>query len=264
MIDAQACIPWPPVAKVAPKRVRGPLALLSLERVCPSLLHQFSEGRARLWLQKGVVFPGRPRVDVVVSGNHIEIAGKNCRMPGPDQCGSMPIQALKPRHLVVEFRTGPWVAIREIQARHHNAVHGCFQVSALLVRWISGQPAAYLQGRCAARKDRHAVPGFLAVHQRLIPCAGKLVVRELRFGAFQLLETHDVRLGDIKPSAQLGKSCDDVVNVVGGYSHKLLRMAGPKPPSAFSPALLSLRRLCGRELSSSERLFPRLRLSLAP
>lgn len=48
MIDAHAGITWPPVSQVTPEGVRRPLAVDGLERVCPSLLHQYSEHRARL------------------------------------------------------------------------------------------------------------------------------------------------------------------------------------------------------------------------
>src|SRR2546421_12843597 len=72
-------------------------------------------------------------------------------------------QALEPRQLVIELRTGLRVAVRQIEAGDDNAVHRSFDITALVVGGIAGQPAANLHRLAALGEDRHAVPGALTV-----------------------------------------------------------------------------------------------------
>jgi hypothetical protein len=79
---------------------------------------------------------------------------------------------------------------------------GCrgFDVAAMAVVGVAGEPSSGFARHLIAGEDRHAIPGFLAVPDSTVPgtlnlAAGKPLVRRLQF-----LQTDDIRLCLGKPA----------------------------------------------------------------
>jgi hypothetical protein len=86
------------------------------------------------------------------------------------------------------------------------------------------QSAADLHRLRASGKDRHTIPGFLAVPDRSVTCRldrerGKLVV-----GSLEFLEARDVGLFTLKPRQQVRQPGTDAVYVKSGDLHQVFRM----------------------------------------
>src|SRR4029079_14135184 len=126
-------------------------------------------------------------------------------------------EPLEPGKLVVEFRARLRVAVGKVKAPYDDAVHVGLDVAAVLVLRIAGEDAPAFHGLCTPRKDRDAIPGLLAVPDRLIP--GGLNVEEGKTLAhrFQFLDARAVPRLALEPLQQVGKARLDAVDVVGRY-----------------------------------------------
>src|SRR4029079_16321642 len=104
-------------------------------------------------------------------------------------------EPLEPAKLVIKFRAGCGVAVRQIEAANDHDADRRLDITALRIVRIAGKSATGLHGGAAASEDRHAVPALLPMPDRAI--AG---VADRRLGAFllwrlQLLQADDVRPG---------------------------------------------------------------------
>ena len=93
--------------------------------------------RARLGLQERVLHPGPRGVDVEVGGHHVVVADESDGMAGLVQRLGVGQQAMHPRKLVSELRTGLGIPVGGVEASDEHAVRGGLQVPALRVRWIA-------------------------------------------------------------------------------------------------------------------------------
>ncbi len=74
----------------------------------------------------------------------------------------MLVEAQVPGELVVEFRPGLRIAVGRIERRNQDAVHRSFDVAALRIRGIAGQPGSREHRLTIAGENGNAVPGGLA------------------------------------------------------------------------------------------------------
>ena len=124
--------------------------------VGPTLLQKTAVRRAALWLHKGVVVPGRRRINVKVSGHDVEITDKcdtSCEFPEQSRVSD---QSFEPGKLVVEFRPGLRIAVRQIDAADNNAINRSLDVTALLVRKSPGSSSRLTWISCP--RDKMATP----------------------------------------------------------------------------------------------------------
>src|SRR5262249_149388 len=88
----------------------------------------------------------------------------------------------------------------------------------------------------APGEDGDAVPGLLAVPDRLVAGLADGLGRELLVDRLQLLKAGDVRLRGREPVEKDGQPCADAVDVVGGDLHAdILPRAPPQRLSRSSP-----------------------------
>jgi len=81
--------------------------------------------------------------------------------PGEELLRVQP-KPLDPTKLIVEFGGAQWIAVRRVERRNNDAAHVCFNIAAMAIRRIRGQPAR-APGGCDAStaQDRHAVKALL-------------------------------------------------------------------------------------------------------
>ena len=107
-------------------------------------------------------------------------------------CASQP---LEPVELVVEFRPGLRIAVRQIEAGDDDAVDGGFDIARLLVVGVAGQLGADQHRIALARQDGDAVPGLLPAPDRAVAGLADRINRKIGVGRFQFLQRNDVGLG---------------------------------------------------------------------
>ncbi len=112
-------------------------------------------------------------------------------------------QSFEPGKLVVEFRSGLRIAVRQIDAADNNAINRSLDVTALLVRRISRKLVATDVDLMPAGQDGNAIPRSLAFPRGAVPGLLDGLQRKRQLLRFQLLQADDVRLGSFQPSQQL-------------------------------------------------------------
>src|SRR5690349_15057482 len=96
-------------------------------------------------------------------------------------------EAFEPPELVIEFRTGCRIAVRQIHARNQNAIENRLDVPAMKVIRIPRQPSTVLVQLTPASQDGNSVPTFLAVPNRAVSSISNRGCWKLLLGGFQLL-----------------------------------------------------------------------------
>lgn len=101
-------------------------------------------------------------------------------------------QAFEPAQLVVEFRAGLRVAVRQVQAAYQYTVHGGFQIAALVIVLHARQASADFQRFAVTRQNGHTVPRRLPKIQATITRRFDLMARKLPIRRLQFLQAGDV------------------------------------------------------------------------
>ncbi len=123
MINPQTGVPAKGVSEVIPKCV-DPLAGMELAQgVGPTLSYEARVGFADFRTEQGVVEPALRFVDVEIGGHDVVVAGKDDRRTCRKQVGRMRREALEPAQLVVEFRAGRGVAVRQVETAYQDPMH---------------------------------------------------------------------------------------------------------------------------------------------
>src|SRR5688572_30416411 len=125
-------------------------------------------------------------------------------------------EALEPRELVIELRTGLRITVWQIKAAHKNSVYGPLDVAAVRILVAARQLAACFDGLTAAGQDGHTVPGFLPVPHSVVTSRVDGHHREHIIGRLQLLEADDVRLFALQPLEKVPEPRADSVDVESG------------------------------------------------
>ena len=105
----------------------------------------------------------------------------------------MLLQAFEPPELVIEFRAGCWIAIREVQTPDDQSADVRFDVTGVRIIRVARKDPRSFDRFVSFRENRHTVPTFLAVPDSVI--SGRVYLRrgEALFWCLELLKTNDVR-----------------------------------------------------------------------
>src|SRR5689334_7601884 len=77
-------------------------------------------------------------------------------------------QPFKPAKLVIEFRAGSGISIRQVKAADMDTIYFCFNIAAMLIFRVTRQYASYFFRFRFFREDSYAVPAFLSMPDRMI------------------------------------------------------------------------------------------------
>jgi hypothetical protein len=114
-------------------------------------------------------------------------------------------QPLEPVELVIEFRPGLRIAVRQVDAGDDDAVDGGFDIARLVIIAIAGQGGAGQHRLGVARQDGDAVPGLLSAPHRAVAGLLDRHNRELGIGRFQFLQADDFGLAARSQRSRLGR-----------------------------------------------------------
>ena len=174
-------------------------------------------------------------------------------------------QPSEPVELVIEFRPGLRIAVRQIDAGDDDAVDGGLDIARLVIIAIAGQRGSGQYRLGVARQDGDAVPGLLSAPHRAVAGFLDRQNRELGIGRFQFLQTDDFGFSRAQPAQQVRQAAVDIIDVEGrdlhvelaGITmlrltfafgsmsklrfairarHRMLRTALLKPPTSAAPA----------------------------
>ncbi len=195
--------------------------------VGPALREKPAIGLAHLGAEERVVDPARRRVDVELGRHDVVIAGQQDRRAARQQRLRMRREALEPAQLVVEFRSGCRIAVRQVEAADRQPVDCRLQIAAMRVFGIAGQTAAELRRLGAAGENRDSVPALLPMPDRDSRGGADRGGGKFLIGRLQFRKTDDVRRGLFQPGQQVREPAVDAVDVVGRDLHR----AVPAPAS---------------------------------
>ena len=222
MIEPQACIARPPVSLVIPESKHRFGRMKGAQRVTPALRDQRFERGAGFRLYQGVLVPRSRRVNVQFGRRNVEIARQQNRHLLLDELRRVRPQSLEPFELVVEFRPGLRIAIRQIDAGHDDAPDRRFDIARFPVLAIAGQFCSDQYGIGAPGQDGDAIPAFLPAPDRAVASLGDSCCRKIIVGRFQFLQRDDIGLCLTQPSQQVRQPPVDVVDVEGCDFHALI------------------------------------------
>src|SRR5262245_58439598 len=219
MVDAQSSVTGIGVSKIIPERIDALAGIGLAHSVGPTLFDELCISVAHLNAKQRIIDPSFGFVDIKLSWHDVEVARQNDAPARLHVLLGVVDQALEPAQFVVELRTGPWIAVRKIKASDYEVADLGFNVAAVHIIGITGQPTARLDRRRAARQDSDAVPAFLPMPdgaEARLPNGvdGKPLLRRLQF-----LQAEDVRLRLSQPSQEHREAPIDAVDVVGSDNH---------------------------------------------
>src|SRR5206468_11437395 len=108
-------------------------------------------------------------------------------------------ETFHPFELVGELLSAHRVAVRKVQRTDNHILYLRLDVAAVGIVWIAGKPDAPKLGRVALCQDSDAVEPLLTVPDGAIARGLDVGDRQSLVGAFELLETDDVRLLALQP-----------------------------------------------------------------
>ena len=205
MVDAQAGIAFERVPPVFPEGVDAFLRMQLAEGVRPALGDEIGIGLPDLRAEQCIVAPALRCVDVEIGRHDVEIADQRHRKAKRQQIGGIGLEPLEPTQLVVEFRAGRRIAVRQVQAADQDAVDGGLDVAAVGVVRIARQSASREDRRRVPGEDGDAVPAFLSMPDSLVTRLLKLASRKAVVRRFEFLQADDVGLILLQPSQKEGE-----------------------------------------------------------
>jgi hypothetical protein len=137
VIEPETSISTPGIPEIIPEGVDPFSRMARADSISPPLVEEALISPADLGPEQGVIDPSLRFVDVELSGHDVEIPDQHDRSTRRQQGGRMVDQPIEPCKLVIEFRTGCWISVGEIEASYQNAFHRRFNVAAVLVRNIA-------------------------------------------------------------------------------------------------------------------------------
>ena len=194
------------------------------DRVRPALRHQRLEGGAALRLDQRVLVPGFCRIDIELGRRDVVVAGQHHGDVLLQELAGMRPQPPEPVELVIEFRPGLRIAVRQIDAGDDDAVDGGLDVARLVILAVAGQgrPGQHRLG--VPRQDGDAVPGLLPAPHRAVAGFLDRGSREIGVGRFQFLQGNDIGPGGAQPLHEVRQTPVDVVDVEGCDLHGLMAL----------------------------------------
>ena len=189
------------------------------QRVGPALLEQPRIGRLGLGQEQGVLHPPLWLIGVGVSRNDIIVAGQHDRRIERDELGGELLEPRHPRQLAIELRTRPGIAVGQVEATDQHAIDGRFEVAAVAVVGIAGEPAPSFLGNAIAGQNGNPVPALLPVPDGAVAGLLQRRRREALVGALEFLEAGDIGGGRLQPLQQHRQPAVDAVDVEGGDAH---------------------------------------------
>src|SRR5690606_27514080 len=138
--------------------------------------------------------------------------------------------------LEVELRSGPRIAVGQVEAADQQAVHRGLEIAAVAVVGIvprqPGEPAPGLVNLADPAEDRHPVPTRLAMPDRFVAEVADRSLGELLVGRLELLQADDLGPAQLEPAQQHRQPSVDAVDVVGGDFHPPSKRLPPRVGSA--------------------------------
>ncbi len=96
-------------------------------------------GRPRLRPEQRIIHPTFGFIDVNLCGHHVVIAGEDDRGTSAHELRGTDGQTLEPSQLVVELRSGRWIAVGKIKASDDQGANACFNVATVQIIGVAGQ-----------------------------------------------------------------------------------------------------------------------------
>jgi diketogulonate reductase-like aldo/keto reductase len=182
VVDADAGVPGEGVPEIVPEGVDLLTREHRAQDVCPALGEQPPVSLAGLGEEERVVDPPLRPVGIQLGRDDVVIAREDDRPALVEQACGMAVQSLEPLQLVIELRPRGGVAVKQVEAADRHAAREGLDVAALGVVRVARQAAPDLLGLLAPCEDGDAVPGFLAIPDRLVARVeagvdGELLVR---------------------------------------------------------------------------------------
>ncbi len=138
-------------------------------------------------------------------------------------------QPFEPRQLVIELRSGLWIAVGKVNGSDQDAVDGRLDITRLPIGRIAGQ------ARFASPRDPAPVPGLPLRSRNALPATPRDIrgCSRVRAGkgsllCLQFLQAHDVRRFPTQPADKIVQPLIDVVDVEGGDLHSLAGIANSR------------------------------------
>ena len=241
MVKAKPGIPRPAIPLVVPERIDRRIGIESADGVDPALVENAPKQGAALRLQQRVVRIGVGGIDVLLRRYDIVVAGEHDGQTRGVELRRVRREPLRPGELVVELGTRLRIAVRCVERGDQNAVHCRGDVAALLILRIAGKRRVRDDRLAVARKDGHAIPGFLPAPDGAVSRLLDRVLREFQIRRLQFLQTDDFRARGAQPVEQIFQPLVDVVDVESGDLHLVASRGFARCAS------LMLRRRIGQE-----------------
>ena len=140
VVEPQPGVAPPAIALVVPESVDRLVRVQVRSASVQPCFEQAPERGAACGLQQRVVVPRLGRIDVGVGRHDVVVAGQHHGQRCWPERGGVGDQALEPGELVVEFRAGLRIAVRQVDGADQDAVDSGLDVAALPVR--AGRRAA--------------------------------------------------------------------------------------------------------------------------
>ncbi len=220
MIDPDAVILLEGAALIIPECVLMCSSIGQFKRICQAEIFQFPEFRARLGQGKRVILPDGFVPAIFGRGDAIIVAAQHERLVLLEQIARMLFQRVHPFHLVVVFRTGGRIAIRQVQTAHAYwvfAEHQRLDIARLIVLDCGQALGDILDLVLGEQGD--AIIAFLA-QDGTVPAAFLQFQIGKRVGlALDFLEADDVAIDGVEDFQHCGKPCLDRVDIPCGDTH---------------------------------------------
>ena len=119
-------------------------------------------------MNQRILVPRSRRIDIEFGRRHVEVARQHHRHLLFDEFGRVRLQTPEPFELVVEFRAGLRVAVRQVDAAHDDPIDCGFDVARLAIVAVAGQLGPDQHRIGISRQDRDAIPGLLSTPDRAV------------------------------------------------------------------------------------------------
>jgi hypothetical protein len=219
MIDAKTRIADIGIPKIVPEGIDALAGMYDTQRIRPTLSDNPPIGLAAFRPEQRVIDPTFGFVDIEFGRNDVVVAGEHHRLAGREKCGSMHLETLKPAQLVIEFRSGRRISVRQVEAANDKVVDGSLDVAAMDIVIIPRKDATSLSRFFAAREDGDAIPAFLAVPDHAMAGFPNWLDWESLLRCLQFLQTNDVRLRFSKPAQENREPAIHAVHIEGRQPH---------------------------------------------
>ena len=219
MINSEAGIGLPVVAKKVPEGVDGLFGKAAAESIGPPLQEEALKALAALGLEQSVFNPGARVVNIKIGRDDVEISGQGHGVSRLTEGIGVGNQAAEPFQFVIKLRAGLRISIGQVEAADEHSIDRRLQIAAVGIGFVARQTPSGLNGIGASGQNRHAVPGLLAMPKGSVPGVLERVGREVE--GFEFLEAGDVRLFPLEPFQKVWQASRDPIDIERGDLHGL-------------------------------------------